>query len=144
MIAVDTNILIYAHRTDSPFNDAAARALTRLAEGHAAWAVPWPCLHEFLAVVTHPQVYDPPATIDAALGFVDGLLESPTLVVLAETEAHWPILRSLVVRGQITRGRIHDARIAALCIQHGVTQLWSADRDFNRFPELTVVNPLIA
>lgn len=46
--------------------------------------------------------------------------------------------------GQITGGRVHDARIAAICIQHSVSELWSADRDFGRFPDLTVVNPLIS
>ena len=52
-------------------------------------------------------------------------------------------LRSLTMKGRITGGRIHDARIAAICLQHGVRELWSADRDFNRFPELRVVNPLL-
>jgi predicted nucleic acid-binding protein len=39
---------------------------------------------------------------------------------------------------------VHDARIAALCLQHGVRELWSADRDFNRFPALRTRNPLVA
>ena len=144
MIAVDTNILVYAHRADSPFHKAAARSLTGVAEGSAAWAIPWPCLHEFLAVVTNRRIYDPPTSIEAALGFVDALLESPTLVLLSETEAHWPALRSLVAAGRTSGGRIHDARIAALCVQHGIRELWSADRDFSRFPSLAVLNPLLS
>jgi predicted nucleic acid-binding protein len=48
----------------------------------------------------------------------------------------------LLAAGQIVGGRTHDARIAAICIQHGVRELWSADRDFSRFPELTTANPL--
>jgi uncharacterized protein len=63
-------------------------------------------------------------------------------VLLAETDAHWLELRQLATAGQVTGARIHDARIAALCRQHGVRELWSADRDFGRF-DLVVVNPLI-
>ena len=71
-------------------------------------------------------------------------MQSPTLVLLAETELHWKTLNALMAAGRIAGGRVHDARIAAICIQHGVRELWSADRDFSRFPDLTVVNPLMA
>jgi toxin-antitoxin system PIN domain toxin len=142
LIAVDINILVYAHREDSPFHDAAAKRLSALAEGRAQWAIPWPCVHEFLAIVTHARIYDPPTPLVAAISQVDAWLEAPTLVLLAESEQHWPELRMLATAGQVTGGRIHDARVAALCRQHGVRELWSADRDFSRFPELTVVNPL--
>jgi predicted nucleic acid-binding protein len=101
-------------------------------------------LHEFLAIVTNRRIYDPPTAITVALDYVDALLQSPSLVLLAETDMHWRTLRPLIAAGQITGGRVHDARIAALCIQHAVSELWSADRDFSRFPELTVVNPLLA
>ncbi len=84
MIAVDTNILVYAHREDSPFHDTALRRVAELAEGSAMWAIPWPCIHEFLAIVTHPRIYAPPTPLDRALDQVDAWLESPTLAVLAE------------------------------------------------------------
>jgi toxin-antitoxin system PIN domain toxin len=142
VIAVDTNILVYAHREDSPFHDAAARRLAELAEGNAAWAIPWPCVHEFLAIVTHPRIYDPPTPIPVALAQVDAWRESPTLVLLSESDQHWLELRDLVTKGQVSGGRIHDARVAALCRQHGVRELWSADRDFSRFAGLTAVNTL--
>jgi predicted nucleic acid-binding protein len=90
MIAVDTNILIYAHRQDAPFHQPAARRVIELAEGRATWAIPWPCLHEFLAVVTRQGIYSPPTPLSVALDHVDALLESPTLVLLAESEQHWP------------------------------------------------------
>lgn len=143
MIAVDTNILVYAHREDSPFHEVAAGRLSELAEGQAAWAIPWPCVHEFIAIATHPRIYDPPTPLAVALGQVDAWLEAPTLALLAESDQHWPTLRALAETGQVIGARIHDARIAALCVQHGVRELWSADRDFSRFGGLTVVNPLI-
>lgn len=75
---------------------------------------------------------------------IDAWLQSPSLVLLAETESHWPALRALIGVGRIAGAKVHDARIAALCLQHGVRTLWSADRDFSRFPRLAVDNPLVA
>ena len=138
MIAVDTNILVYAHREDSPFHNTALRRVAELAEGSAMWAIPWPCIHEFLAIVTHPRIYAPPTPLDRALDQVDAWLESPTLAVLAESGGHW-----LSLRGRVVGPQVHDARVAALCRQHGVRELWSADRDFSRFAGLRVANPLL-
>ena len=143
MIAVDTNILIYAHREDSPFHDPASKRMTELAEGSSTWAIPWPCVHEFLAIVTHPRIYAPPTPLPRALDQVAAWLESSTLVLLAESADHWLVLRSLLASGRIAGPQVHDARIVALCQQHGVRELWSADRDFNRFTGLAVVNPLV-
>ena len=144
MIAVDTNILVYAHRAGSSFHAAARRCVIELAEGRATWAVPWPCLHEFLCVVTHPRVFRPPTPLEEALGQVTAWLGSPSLVVLAEAGEYWPTLTSMVTAGRASGTRLYDARIAALCRLHGVRELWTADRDFTRFPELTVFNPLVA
>lgn len=144
MIALDTNLLVYAHRADNPFHASALAAVTHLAEGRAPWAIPWPCIHEFFAVVTHPRIYSPPTPLAAALQQIDAWMESPTLMMLTESDQHWTVLRELLMRGAINGPSVHDARIAALCRQHGVRELWSADRDFSRFPVLKTVNPLIA
>jgi hypothetical protein len=143
VIAVDTNLLVYAHREDSPFHEPAFQRVAELAEGRAVWAIPWPCIHEFIAIVTHPRIYAPPTPLEQALDQVDAWLEAPTLSLLAESATHWPTLRALLAGGRIAGAQVHDARIAALCRQHGVRELWSADRDFNRFAGLTVVNPLV-
>lgn len=143
MIAVDTNILVYAHREDAVWHDAALAALVRLAEDRGAWAIPWPCVHEFLAIVTHPKIYRPPTPLAAAVDQVDAWLESPTLQVLAETDAYWPELRGALLAGRIAGPVVHDARIAALCLAHGVRELWTHDRDFGRFTALTTRNPLV-
>jgi hypothetical protein len=143
VIAVDTNVLVYAHREDAKWHDAAYRALAGLAEGRAAWAIPWPCIHEFLAIATHARIYAPPTPLAAALDQVTAWLESPSLVLLAESAEHWRRLKPLLEAGRIAGPQVHDARIVALCLQHGIRELWSADRDFGRFPGLTVVNPLV-
>jgi toxin-antitoxin system PIN domain toxin len=142
VIAVDTNILVYAHREDSPFHRTAARRVAELAEGVASWAIPWPCLHEFFAIVTHPRIYTPPTPPAQALVQLDAWLESPTLTLLAEQASYWPTLRALIAAGRVAGAQVHDARIAALCREHGIRELWSADRDFSRFAGLQVVNPL--
>jgi toxin-antitoxin system PIN domain toxin len=141
VIAVDTNVLVHAHRGDSPWHPQATRALERVAESR--WAIPWPCVHEFLAIATHPRVFQPPSPIDDALRAVESWLAVPTLTLLGETESHWATLAGAVRDGGITGPRVHDARIAALCLQHAVSELWTADRDFSRFPALKTRNPLV-
>ena len=144
MIALDTNLLVFAHREDGPFYAAASRCVARLAEGKAPWAIPWPCVHEFFSIVTHPRVFKPPTPINSALDQIEAWLESPSLVLLHESTAHWSTMRRLLEAGHVVGPMVHDARIAALCLQHGVRELWSADRDFNRFPALRTLNPLVA
>ena len=119
MIAVDTNILVYGHREESLWHQAAFALIAELAEGRAAWAIPWPCLHEFLAIVTHPQIYSPPSPLETALAQVEAWLEAPTVVLLAETGSYWPGLRAALMAGRVVGPQVHDARIAALCNLHG-------------------------
>ena len=143
MIAVDTNILVYAHRRDSEWHERAVQAIAELAEGPAPWAVPWPCLHEFLAIVTHPRIYSPPTPVEKALEQVKAWLESPSLRVLGELAGHWKELEEILSAGRIVGGAVHDARVAAICREHGVREIWSADRDFTRIKGLAVRNPLL-
>jgi hypothetical protein len=144
LIAVDTNILVYAHRRDSEWHESAAACVRDLAEGAASWALPWPCLHEFLAIVTHERIYTPATTAPKALAQVGAWLESPGVVLLSETAAYWDVLARLAGKSKITGPRFHDGRIAALCLHHGVRELLSADRDFSRFGDLRTRNPLVA
>ena len=143
MIGIDSNLLVYAHREDSPWHAAAFDRVVQMAEGRTPWAIPWPCIHEFLAIVTHPRIYSPPTPLAKAIDQVEAWLESPSLVLLSESEDYWLELRTLLQTGRVSGPLVHDARVAALCQQHGVTELWSADRDFGRFPGLSVRNPLV-
>jgi toxin-antitoxin system PIN domain toxin len=144
LIAVDTNILVYAHRRDSPWFEPARRVLGPLVEGTATWAIPWPCVHEFLAISTHSRIYRPPTELPRAIEQITALLASPGLLLLSEPAGFWQVLARLLAVGQVTGAMVHDARIAALCLCHGVSELWSADRDFTRFPQLLTRNPLIS
>lgn len=143
MIAIDTNILVYAHRADSDWHQPAAVCVRELAEGSISWGIPWPCIHEFLAIATLPKVYAPPSTMHEALTQVDAWLESPVAILLAETENYWDAAKTQLVSGKIRGPMVHDARIAAICLVHGANELWTADRDLSRFTDLKTYNPLV-
>ena len=143
MIAIDTNVLVYAHRRDSEWHPQASASVQRLATGRVLWGLPWPCVHEFLAIVTHPRIYEPPSTMAQATGQVDAWFRSPVATLLAESNSHWETLKRELSAGRVLGPMVHDAKVAALCLTHGVTEFWTADRDFSRFPSLPVRNPLL-
>ena len=143
MIAFDTNLLVYAHRAESPFHERAARVVRDAATGSAPWALPWPCLHEFLGIVTNPKIFKTPTPVDHAVAQVEAWLASPSLVTLSEErEGYWEVLARLLKAGRVQGAKVHDARVAALALFHGVDELLTADRDFSRFPNLVTRNPL--
>jgi uncharacterized protein len=143
LIAVDTNILAYAHRNDSPYHADAFLVLKSICEGPVNWAIPWPCIHEFIGVVTNQKAYPPASTVEQAFGQIEFWLSNDNLKLLGEGLNHFQTLKELALAGKVRAAQIHDARIAAICLQHGVTELWTADRDFSRFPKLKTRNPLV-
>ena len=143
MIAVDTNILVYSVREDSPWHKAALACLRALAEDETTWAIPWPCIHEFLAVVTHPRIYKPPTPLRDAILQVDYWMESPTLQVIGEGPRYWEHLKVLLTAGKAIGPLAHDAPVAAICRDHGVGEIWTADRDYSRFEGIRARNPLL-
>jgi predicted nucleic acid-binding protein len=143
MIALDTNLLVYAYRKDSVFYPVAVTHLRPVIEGDSPWALPWPCVHEFIGVVTSGRVYKPASPLTHVLEFLNSLMTSPQIHLLAESPGYFEKLRELALAAKLSGPRIHDARIAALCLHHGVSELWTADRDFSSFPRLKTRNPLV-
>jgi toxin-antitoxin system PIN domain toxin len=135
VIAVDTNILVYAHREELPQHSAARKRLTGLAEGPAPWAIPVFCLGEFVRVVTHPRLFDPQHTIGEACDALDRVLESPSLRILHTGERFWKMLAEAVREADAVGNLVFDAQLAALCRESGVSALLTEDRDFARFPD---------
>ncbi len=144
MIAVDTQLLVYAHRGETALHDKALAALLALASAGDPWCIPWPCVHEFLSTVTRPRLFNPPSTLGDGFAAIDRWRESVTLHFIGEGIDHYERLRHLAEAGAIAGPLIHDARIAAICLSNGVKTLWSVDRDFSRFASVKVRNPLIA
>lgn len=143
MIAVDTNILVYAHRPEVPFHRAAKGAIAGLAEGSAPWAIPVHCLIEFTAVVTHRRLWQEPSSAADVRAQVEAWLESPSLRVLGEDRDFWPVFATCLGEARTRGGAVHDTRVAAACRYHGVRELWTADRDFSRYPWLATRSPLV-
>lgn len=143
MIAVDTNILVYSHRRDMPFHASAKDLMQKLVESSDRWAIPWPCIHEFLSIVTNPKIFIAPTPVEHALAQIQAWIASSDLQLLAEDEGYLEILVAFIANAKVVGAKIHDARVAALCIYHGVKELWTADRDFSRFRQLSTKNPLV-
>ena len=143
MIAVDTNLLVYAHRRESRHHEAASSLLRELAQGDDAWAIPWPCCYEFLSVVTNPRIWRDSATSpEQSWRQLSAWAASPSVRLIGETEDFLEILESFVRRPRVIGGVVHDARIAAICVAHGAEALLTRDRDFSLFPELKTRDPI--
>ena len=136
MIAVDTNVLVYAHRGEFSQHERARGLLAELADGDALWAIPVFCLGEFLRVVTHPSILKPPTRTADAVQAIEALLHSASLRVLVPGERYPRLLLDLVTTSRVSGNLVFDAQIAASCLEHGVRTLVSNDRDFSRFPEI--------
>jgi uncharacterized protein len=143
VIALDTNLLVSAHREDNEFHETAKDLVERLRQESRPWAIPWPCIHEVIAIATHPGIYRPASSLSEVIGFLDALFASRELQLLAESPGYFEKLRAISTGARVKGPRIHDARIAALCLHHGVSELWSVDRDFSSFPQIKVRNPLV-
>lgn len=138
MIAVDTNVLVYAFRDEFEHHEAARSALRSLAEGPDAWALPVFVLAEFLGVTTHLRILEPPPEEREAVAFLDRLLASPTARVLRPGDRYWPLLRA-AVEGDGARGNVvRDAAIAAVCREWGASEILTHDRDFARFTGIRI------
>jgi toxin-antitoxin system PIN domain toxin len=143
VIAVDTNILVYAHRRESHQHRASHELLRVLAEGNGAWSIPWPCIYEFYSVVTNPRIWkDSASTQQQAWQQIDAWTAAPSVSLLHETDGFLATLHAFVCRPKVRGPVVHDARVAALCVAHGIDELFTADRDFALFPELVTRNPL--
>lgn len=142
MIAVDTNVLVYAHRRETEVSDRALAIVKELAEGDQLWAIPWPCCYEFLSVVTNRRIWrDAATTPERAWQQFSAWMASPSNRMIGETEAFGEVLRRFVLRPNVVGGVVHDARVAAICVAHGVEALLTRDRDFSLFRELPVWDP---
>lgn len=142
MIAVDTNVLVYAHRREAREHTLARDTVRRLAEGRDGWAIPWPCVCEFFSVVTNTRIWKSAASTPAeAWSQIDAWTSSPSLSLLSEPRDFVGALGQLARLPRVRGPVIYDARIAAICLAHGVEALLTCDRDFSLFPKLTVRNP---
>ena len=133
MIAVDTNVLIYSHRSETARHADALARLKTIAESDEPWGLPVFCIAEFIRVVTHLRVFTPPSRLEVALDFVDRLLESPSVRLLLPSEDFANTFRRTCESADVRGNLAFDAQVVAVCIEHGARDLVTADRDFARF-----------
>ena len=145
MLVVDTNVLVYAANTESPFHGPCRNWLERYRDRPDAWYTTWPVIYEFLRVSTHPRVMQRPWTAAAAWRFVTALFASPGLGVLAPTERHVEVAAEVIAEyPHLTGNLFHDAHTAILMREHGIRIICTRDTDFSRFKFLQVVDPVQA
>ena len=139
MIAVDTNILIYAHRGETELHGEAASRLVALAEGAERWALPVFCVTEFMRLVTHRRVFNPPSTVAQATAFIETIADAPSCEVVQPGPEFLELLIAVRSPGRFARQPVmFDAQIPALCREHGIGTILTNDRDFERFEPLQV------
>lgn len=143
MFVVDTNILLYAVNPDAPEHQRARDALESYRRDARLWFLTWGIVYEFLRVSTHRSVFPRPLDFVTAYRWIALLLASPACRVLTESERHAFILGELSSKHpRLAGNHVHDLHIAALMLEHGVSEIRTADTDFHQFPFLRVVNPL--
>jgi toxin-antitoxin system PIN domain toxin len=140
--ALDANLLLYASDSASPFHQRATRFLARCAEGPELLYLPWPVVMAYLRIATHPAIFERPLSPDVAVANIESLLARPHVRPAGELDGFWRLYRratdALVVRGNL----VPDAHLVALLLQHGVTTLWTHDRDFRSFEGIRARDPL--
>jgi len=131
----DVNILVYAHREESPAHQRYAQWLVNMANGPEPFALSELVLHGFLRVVTNSRIFDPPSTTRQAFLFLDALIALPNCALIRAGGNHWGIFRDLCERGNLKGKLVADAAHAALAVESGCEWV-SADTDFARFAPL--------
>jgi hypothetical protein len=142
VIAIDTNLLVYAQRRHVPEHRAARRAIERASTDRRGWGIPLPCIAEFWCVVTHPASSGGPSPAKEARGFLHSLAESGGANIWIPGTGFWERLTQLASDMKFAGTRVYDLQIALIAVENGATELWSHDRAFAGVPGLLVRNPL--
>lgn len=142
MIALDTNLLIYAHRAATAEHGAAQGAIEEALDAPGGCGIAAASVSEFWAIVTHPAAAGRPSTVDEASRFLRALVDSGGLQVWAPGvgfgERLWQLATDLRVAGV----RIFDLQIALTAFENGAREIWTHDRAFVSLPGLRVRDPL--
>lgn len=141
MILIDANLLLYAYHAGAPQHAAAKPWLETVLAGADPVGLSWSTILAFLRIGTSPRVFERPYRIEEAERIVSVWLDCPAVSVLQPGERYWEILRALLLEARAEAALVSDAALAALAIEHGAT-LCSTDRDFRRFKQLKLRNPI--
>jgi len=141
MIAIDTNLLVYAHRSAAPEHRAARSAIERAANAETGWGVSHPSIAEFWSVVTHASLARP-STAGEASSFLRSVLRDGSGQLWLPGSGFGERLLRLATDLKVRGPRIFDLQIALTAIEHGAREMWTHDRQFVSVPGLRVRDPL--
>ena len=141
MLLFDVNVLVYAHREDSPDHAAFKEYVEREMNGDAAYGLSDLVLSGFLRVVTHTRIFAQPTPVKKALEFISAIREGANCVPVSPGPRHWEIFASFCASLHLKGNLIPDAYLAAMAIESGCTWV-TTDRDYARFPSLSWRHPL--
>lgn len=141
MILVDANLLIYAVNRDAPHHARARRWWETALSGSERVGLAWVVILAFLRITTRQGILEKPLGAEAATRYIDEWLDRPVVELVRPGEAHWNILRNLLLSSGTQGNLTSDAHLAAMALECGA-DLCSADYDFRRFPGIRHRNPL--
>ena len=139
---IDVNILLYASDTRSPLHAKAAAFLARCAANREVFCLAWVTVMSYLRMSTHPAIFARPLTHDEALHNIEVLLNLPHSRAIGEEDGFWDTYRKVTAEVPTRGNLVPDARLASILLGHGVTTIYTHDRNFRRFPVLDVRDPL--
>ena len=139
--AVDANILIYAFNRDDPHHFKAKELIENLSKRDETWLMPWPVIHAFLRITTHPGILQAPLSPGDAVSAMESLRALPNFQTAGELPEFWEIYKNDLLNIPLRGNGVPDAVIANILISHGASTLYTKDRDFLRFKGLKVVEP---
>lgn len=141
MIVIDANLLVYAYDLASTDHKKSLVWLENVLSGVEAVGLPWQSMSAFLRVITNRRLAGARVTVEQAVLVVEEWLQQPNVQILVPGDQHWSVWRRMILEGRASGPLVSDAQIAALTIEYGGV-LYTADRDFARFPGLRWKNPL--
>jgi predicted nucleic acid-binding protein len=142
MIAVDTNLLVFAHRTQVPEHRAAREAIEEASMDSEGWGFTLTSLLEFWSIVTHPSAPPRPSTPAEASAFVQALIRDAGAQIWLPREGFGQRLIRLGSKLHVCGPRIFDLAIALTAFEAGAGEIWTHDLGFMSIPGVRVVFPL--
>lgn len=138
---LDINVLVYATDRGSPFHDKAKLLVERFLTGPDLVYLLWPVALGYLRIVTHPGLLDAPLSPEAAARNIDQFVAQPHVRFVGEGDGFWSVYRRVADPVRPKGNLVPDAHLVALMRQHGISTIWTHDRDFRKFEGITVRDP---
>ena len=139
--SVDVNILIYAINRDAPHHRRARIFIESLASKPDTWAFPWPIAHSFIRITTHPSILPHPLSARQAVDAIEQFVQLPSVSMVNEISGFWERYKRDITSLHLKGNMIPDALLVNILKAHGITTLYSRDRDFLKFKGIKAIDP---